>query len=462
VGLSIRALRQAQVALLAGALVLAALNWQAEDWRPFVLFLVLLTFALSSEAFRLKFKDFTISGSFLGLVLAMTLLGPAPAVAIGLAITAVGAVRQRMSWDRLLPNLSTYAVFPLVGALTFEALGGQALIEREQVVIVPVMVGIFLGTNLLNFLLIAVDVWVVDGPSVMSSLKRVYVPVFPLEVAIGLLTTGAAYTYAHLGLWAVGTVILLGLVFQYLVATALAAMERGEQLQERTDEVEQRNQELAALQVGLISTMLKTLSLRDRMTARHSAAVARYSREVASEMGLSEREQELIHTAALFHDIGKFIFPDSILLADKRLTDEEYAIVKRHPEVGAELIGEIDGYGPVAEIVRWHHERPDGRGYPDGLTGSAIPMGSRIIAVADVYDVITARDTYRKPVPVPEALAELRRCAGTQFDPEVVEAFIRVIETRGVRFQHSTHTDFEAELALRTRVADYAAPRQAA
>jgi putative nucleotidyltransferase with HDIG domain len=246
--------------------------------------------------------------------------------------------------------------------------------------------------------------------------------------------------------------IVVGLMFQYLMRMAMSAAARKE-------EVEERNEQLAALQVGLISTTLKTLSLRDHMTARHSAAVARYSREIARELGCDEREVDLIHTAALFHDIGKFIFPDSILLTDRRLTEEEYEIVKRHPEVGAELIGQIEGYGPVAEIVRSHHERMDGRGYPDQLPPDQIPLGSRIISVADVYDVITARDTYRTPVTMAEAFAELRRSAGTQLDPHLVEVFIELVEQRGVAFRHSTAADFEAELALDRRVRDYAAPR---
>ena len=103
--------------------------------------------------------------------------------------------------------------------------------------------------------------------------------------------------------------------------------------------------------------------MRDPMTARHSAAVARYSREVAKMLGLDEREQDLIHTAALLHDIGKFIFPDSILFADRKLTDEEWATVKMHPEQGARLVRRIEGYGPVADIIYCHHERYDGNGY---------------------------------------------------------------------------------------------------
>jgi putative nucleotidyltransferase with HDIG domain len=198
------------------------------------------------------------------------------------------------------------------------------------------------------------------------------------------------------------------------------------------------------------------------MTARHSAAVARYAREVSRLLGMSEREQELVHTAALLHDIGKFIFPDSILFADRKLTDDEWDIVKLHPEQGAKLVEQIDGYGPAAEIIRSHHERIDGRGYPDGLAGDLIPLGSRIIAAADTYDVMTSRDSYRRPVSSEAAIMELRRVAGAQLDPAVVEAFVEMIESGRIAFRHGDDADFESELNFERRVADYARPRVAA
>ena len=123
-------------------------------------------------------------------------------------------------------------------------------------------------------------------------------------------------------------------------------------------------------------------------------------------LGVDEREQELIHTAALLHDIGKFIFPDSILFAERKLTDEEWEIVKLHPEQGAKLVRRIEGYGPVADIIYCHHERYDGNGYYK-VPLEQIPLGSRIIAAADTYDVMTSRDSYRRPVSSEAALAEL-------------------------------------------------------
>ena len=166
------------------------------------------------------------------------------------------------------------------------------------------------------------------------------------------------------------------------------------------------------------------------MTARHSAAVARYSREIAQAAGLSEREQELVHTAALLHDLGKFVWPDSILKGGNKLTDEEFEIVKQHPEVGARIVTEIEGYGPVCEIILAHHERIDGKGYPNGLAGEEIPVLSRIISVADTYDVMTARDSYRQPVSSFEAIQELRRVSGSQLDAHFVEIFVELLRAR--------------------------------
>jgi putative nucleotidyltransferase with HDIG domain len=213
--------------------------------------------------------------------------------------------------------------------------------------------------------------------------------------------------------------------------------------------------------VGLLSTVLQTLSMRDAMTARHSAAVARYAREVARLLGLDEREQDLIHTAALLHDIGKFILPDSVLFANRKLSDEEWELIKLHPEQGAKLVERIEGYGPVAEIVLHHHERYSGGGYPTGIAGTQIPLGARIISAADTYDVMTARDSYRRPVSSEAALAELRRVAGSQLDPRVVDAFERMILEHRVQFSHTDEADFESELAFEKRVADYARPRNA-
>ncbi len=442
-----------QTAAFVAAVLIALLASESADWQPLALVLVLLTFAIASDVMIVEMKGLRVSGAFFSVVLAMVLLGPAPAVAVGVGTTLVYAPFSGRPARTVLGDLVAWSVFPLVGGL----LGAFFAVETIDgaVAFYAAVVVVYMATNILNFLLIAVTHPEYGGRHLWTRGRSVYVTMLPSEIATALLTATVAYGYVRLGIGAVALAAIVLGVFQYLVWARVQAYERGEELATRT-------RELASLQVGLLSTVVQTLSMRDAMTARHSAAVARYSREVARMLGLDEREQDLIHTAALLHDIGKFIFPDSILLADRKLTDDEWETVKLHPEQGAKLVGRIEGYGPVAEIIHSHHERIDGRGYPAGIAGDAIPLGSRIISVADTYDVMTSRDSYRRPVSVEAAITELRRVSGTQLDPVVVEKFIEMVEAGRVAFRHADEADFERELAFERRVADYARPRVAA
>jgi putative nucleotidyltransferase with HDIG domain len=450
-----RSLVVGQGLLLGGSTIAAVALSNAGDWDSLSLFVLLLLLAVASEAFRIVTKQITVSAAFLTLVLAMTLMGPTPAAALGVLTMVFSCANRRSPLQSWVANLSTYAFFPLVGAVAFDLIGGSELVESNAASYIVVVFGIFIATNVLNFLLIAIDFSVFEGWKVRTSLRQIYGPLLPVECATGLLTAGVAFSYHEGGEAVIGLLAVICLVFQYLLRTALNSMERKEQLEGRT-------RELASLQVGLLGTVLQTLSLRDKMTARHSAAVARYSREIARELGLSEREQDVVHTAALLHDIGKFIFPDSILFADRKLSPEDLEIVRRHPEQGARLVARIEGYGPVAEIILAHHERIDGNGYPNGLVGEQIPLPARIISVADTYDVMTSRDSYRRPVSSREAIEELRRVSDKQLDAHVVETFVSLLERRSVTFRHADDADFERELNLERRVRDYAQPRVAA
>jgi putative nucleotidyltransferase with HDIG domain len=418
------------------------------------LVLVLFAFAVASDAMTVAVRSIHVSGAYFAVVLAMVLLGPAPAAAIGATATLATAPFYRRPLDVAFSNAAVWAIFPFLGGLMANALDIRAIEDGLSFCTAVVMV--YLATNLLNFLIIAVYLQLAaDGFRVRTNGLPLYLTFLPSDVATALLTAAVAFAYVKLGIGSVALAAVILVVFQYLIWARVQSYERGEELSQRT-------RELASLQVGLLSTVMQTLSMRDAMTARHSAAVARYAREVARALGMDEREQDLVHTAALLHDIGKFIFPDSILFADRKLTDEEWEIVKLHPEQGAKLVRRIEGYGPVADIIIAHHERVDGKGYPNGLAGDEIPIGSRIISVADTYDVMTSRDSYRRPVSSEAAIVELRRVAGSQLDQDVVEAFVEIVEAGRVAFRHTDEADFERELAFERRVADYARPRAAA
>ena len=442
-----------QVAALIAAIAAAMIASEAPDWHPLGLFFVLLALAMASDVMTVEMRGLHVSGAFFAVVLAMVLLGPAPAAAVGVATTLATAPICRRSPRAAFNDAVVWAVFPIVGGIMAHALGVSA--TDDGVWFCAVVVLVYMATNVLNFLLVALYFRTTSEFRLWSNGAPLYLTMLPSEIATALLTAAVAYAYVRLGIGAVALAAIVLVVFQYLVWARVQAYERGEELSQRT-------RELASLQVGLLSTVMQTLSMRDAMTARHSAAVARYAREVARLLGMSEGEQDLVHTAALLHDIGKFIFPDSILFADRKLTDEEWEIVKLHPEQGAKLVRRIEGYGPVADIIISHHERVDGKGYPHGIAGDEIPLGSRIISVADTYDVMTSRDSYRRPVSSEAAIVELRRVAGSQLDPTVVEAFVEMIEDGRVAFRHADEADFERELAFDRRVADYARPRAAA
>jgi putative nucleotidyltransferase with HDIG domain len=442
------------MAALSAAVCAAALTSEAADWRPIELVLLLFVLAAGSEIMTIEMRRLRISASFLAIVLAMALLGPAPAAAIGIGSVLIDGAISRGSFRRVAINVTIYSIFPVLGGLLLDGFEGNPS-PQDALAFAGMVLLVFMLTNTLNFLLVALMMHLDGVVSFRDAVKTTFLPVLPVEFATGLLTAGVAYCYGLIGVGAVGLLAVVIFVFQYLFRAGVQAVERGEELEART-------RELASLQVGLLNTVLQTLSMRDAMTARHSAAVARYAREVAGLLGVSEREQELIHTAALLHDIGKFIFPDSILFADRKLTDEEWETVKLHPEQGAKLVRRIEGYGPVADIIHSHHERVDGRGYPHAISGDEIPLGSRIISVADTYDVMTSRDSYRRPVSSEAAIVELRRVAGSQLDSRVVEAFVEMIEAGRVGFHHADEADFERELAFERRVEAYARPRAAA
>jgi putative nucleotidyltransferase with HDIG domain len=433
-----------EVLLLLAAVVVAMVDSTAADWSPPGLFAVLLALAIGSDLVALRHESQRISGAFIAIVLAMALLGPAPAAAIGVLSVLVDELRARNPAARLITNLAAYATFPLIGGLLISQVSRAADLRPDDVGFSLLVLGAFMVANVLNFVIIAGDYAFHQRVSLARQFRAIFLPVLPSVFISAVLTALVAAAYEQVGFISLALLAVVMATFQYLLRELLRSQDRARRL--------------AALQLGVLTSLIETLGLRDQMTARHSAAVARYARAAAAAIGLAEAEQELAHTAGLLHDIGKFAFPDSILLADSQLSEDDWQIVRRHPADGARLVSRMDGYGQVADIILCHHERWDGGGYPRALAGEDIPLLARLLAVADTYDVLTARDSYRHHVDSRAAVQELRRVAGSQFDPALVEAFAALLQREGLSFQHGNDADFDAELAFETRVRDYARP----
>jgi putative nucleotidyltransferase with HDIG domain len=187
--------------------------------------------------------------------------------------------------------------------------------------------------------------------------------------------------------------------------------------------------------LGVMLDLAEAVDLRFSGSARHSETVGRYAEIMARELGLPEQRTSRVRLAGLLHDIGKVGVPDSILQKRSTLSEAEFAVIKRHPELGAQMLD----HPSLADVRDWvgaHHERPDGRGYPLALHGAEIPLEARILAVADAYEAMTSDRSYRSSMPSTVARDELERCAGAQFDPVVVQALLAVLEREPARAEY--------------------------
>lgn len=186
--------------------------------------------------------------------------------------------------------------------------------------------------------------------------------------------------------------------------------------------------------LDLTITLMNALDSRDTYTSNHSDNVSRYAVQIAEKLNLSKDLCDIIRTGGVLHDIGKIGIPEHVLTKPGRLTSEEFNIIKAHPEIGYEMLKHVDGFkkNGVLDIVLYHHERYDGKGYPKGLKGNEIPLVARIVGVADAFDAMISKRVYRNELDLNFVLNEIRRNKGTQFDPKVVDAFLSIFEEKDI------------------------------
>jgi putative two-component system response regulator len=229
-----------------------------------------------------------------------------------------------------------------------------------------------------------------------------------------------AYGYVHYSFWVAATFFIPAVALQRLLQLYQEQRDATRALGETNARLERANLSFAA-------ALVATLDARDRYTAGHSAAVAIYARDIAARMGLSKREQDLVHLCGLVHDIGKIGLPAGLLEKPGPLTLEERRLMEEHSTIGERILSNVEGYAEIARIVRHHHERIDGNGYPDQLSGSEIPVLSRIVSVADAYNAMTSHRPYRDAMPSQVARLRLAQAVESQFDTAVVAAFEAIL-----------------------------------
>ncbi len=213
-----------------------------------------------------------------------------------------------------------------------------------------------------------------------------------------------------------------------LIESGIKAISQMNLIKEINTELKEANEQLEKAYIESIETLRYTVEAKDKYTKGHSDRVAAYSVLIGKKLGLSEEDLHTLQIGGLFHDIGKIGVPDSILLKNAKLTDDEYSEIKNHPTIGAHILSNATIFKDLLPIVKHHHERYDGHGYPSQLKGEDIPYLARIAAIADTFDAMTSKRPYRDALSLETVLSEIERCKGTQFDPNIADAFIDILK----------------------------------
>jgi putative nucleotidyltransferase with HDIG domain len=252
-----------------------------------------------------------------------------------------------------------------------------------------------------------------------------------------------AYAYVRISPWSVA-------LFAIPAVAAHRLLLLYRQQRETAEELAVANERLGKANLSFATALVAALDARDRYTAGHSAAVAVYGRDIAQRMGLSEREQELVHLCGLVHDVGKIGLPAGLLEKPGALSLDERRQMEQHSVIGESILQNVADYSEISSIVRHHHERVDGNGYPDGLVSSEIPLLARIIAVADAYNAMTSDRPYRDAMPSRVARLRLAQAVESQFDTAVVAAFEAILTSASEDYR----TGSSSEFSLSSRSAD--------
>lgn len=212
-----------------------------------------------------------------------------------------------------------------------------------------------------------------------------------------------------------------------LIESGIKSIEQMNTIKTINEQLHDKNQELERAYLDTIGILRQTVEAKDPYTRGHSDRVSEYSVLIGKKLGLDENTLHILKIGGLFHDIGKIGIPDSILLKESKLSNEEYSQIKNHPMIGVHMLGDAAIFTDILPIVKHHHERYDGRGYPSQLVGDDIPYVARIAAVADTFDAMTSKRSYRDSLPIDVVRAEIERCSGTQFDPNIAKVFLDIM-----------------------------------
>ncbi len=411
------------------AALCAASLWPARlpfpGWWPLVTFLFVSTLLETlNTQLRIGAKGST---SFITQIASLLVFGGLWGSAITAVSTLLGEVARNSSPLKAIFNVSQRILAISLAAMAYQLLGGAfptAYLSGSATFSSPLVqrdLGLFFIISSVYF----VVSWAAVNTAIVLSSERAFREVWNLntrgvlvyDLMASMVAILVAWLYTRFDMWlGFGSLGLIGVVVPIIAVRHVYGLYH---------QLEHSGQEL-------LQVMVKAIEARDPYTSGHSVRVSEMSRAVAVELGLPARAIEEVETAALLHDVGKIHEEFAPLLRKEgRLTDEETAVMQTHSAKSADLVGIISKFhGFIHESVRHHHERWDGQGYPDGLSGKGIPLGARIILIADTIDAMTTDRPYRKRLPLDVVIAELQKCKGTQFDPKLIEVVVASVAVR--------------------------------
>ncbi len=380
----------------------------------------------------------TISVSAVGALAGAAIIGPRAALPLAITMAAIEWSARRSVFHHLLFNVGALTLASLAAAEVFSVdVTGPA--SKALIIGLGALAGLAYFVVNTGLLSLAISL---EGREAFWRTWRERFSWLTLHYVVYGVISGVIFeAYKPIGIWALVVFALPLLLMRktqegYLRHTERATnklRQAAETIQSQNVSLEQVNRQLKERSTAAMESLSATVDARDAYTAGHSRRVQRIALAIGEELNLSETELELLGHAALFHDIGKLAVPDSILLKPASLTDEEWTVMTRHAAEGASIINRLGFLNDAVPAIRHHHERWDGRGYPDRLAGVEIPLGARIIHVADAFDSMLSTRVYRPARDRDDALAELRTMAGTQFCPRCVAALDSVAGRDGVR-----------------------------
>jgi putative nucleotidyltransferase with HDIG domain len=429
----------AVVLLAAVAMVVGLVSFGYRLGSPAAVAVLALTALLAESQSVQLTPTFELSVGSLTIIFAAVLFGPIAAVVVGAAGLLVDFWRRDADQHLLRWMVWTSSRTLVAGAAGLAAAAvvngsGSASLGRLLAAVAAASAADVAGDLLLSPLPA-----VIRGNASWRQLTATLVPLqlsaIPLHVPV---ITLLVYAYVHVSPWSVA----------FFVAPAFAAQRLFllyRHQRETAEELTAANIRLERASLSFASALVTTLDARDRYTAGHSAAVAIYSRDIAARMGLTPEEQHLAHLCGLVHDIGKVGLPPGLLEKPGALTLDERRQMEDHPVIGERILSQVEDYTEIARIVRHHHERVDGHGYPDGLRSDHIPLLARIIAVADSYNAMTSDRPYRDAMPSRVARLRLAQAVESQFDTSVVAAFEAILAGSAESYRAANSSEFTFE-----------------